>query len=98
MGISPFSTFSQICVARRVFLRSLKPPHSERFRSLRPCFTSPASHHEIGATSLYHGHIVSFEWQSLQERASIASMSGGTFTDAFSVFCASVGGFVFAGR
>src|SRR3954451_18622712 len=38
--------------------------HSEKFSVARPLSTSCCVIHETGATLLYHGHVVSFEWQS----------------------------------
>src|SRR6478609_3063486 len=54
--------------------------------------------HETGATPLYHGQVVSFEWQSRQARFSTAAASAGTVIAAPIVRARSVGGFVRAGR
>src|SRR5207245_9332280 len=51
--------------------------------------------HETGATWLYHGQSVSFEWQSLQERSKTFRTWGGTGSEAYIVFEGSTGGFVF---
>src|SRR5580765_5780447 len=54
--------------------------------------------HETGATPLYHGQVVSFEWQSRQARFSTAAASAGTVIAAPIARAGSVGGFVRAGR
>src|SRR6478609_503065 len=53
---------------------------------------------ETGATPLYHGQVVSFEWQSRQARFRTAAASAGTVIAAPIVRAGSVGGFVRAGR
>src|SRR5678815_4031499 len=53
---------------------------------------------ETGATPLYHGQVVSFEWQSRHARFSTAAASAGTAIAAPIVRAGSVGGFVRDGR
>src|SRR2546421_10693067 len=53
---------------------------------------------ETGATLLYHGQVVWFEWQSRKARSKIAATSGATCTCACMVRSGSTAGLVLAGR
>src|SRR2546423_5132764 len=65
---------------------------------LRPSFTWPMTNQDTGATLLYHGHTVLFEWQSRQERSMIAETCGVICVRAKIVCDSSTGGLVRAGR
>ena len=66
-GISPLFTTSAISSASASCGRF----HSEKFSVARPLSTSCCTIHETGATLLYQGQVVSFEWQS--KHASLVS-------------------------
>src|SRR3974390_3520842 len=61
-------------------------------KCFRPPCTSLAITHETGARWLYQGQTVSWEWQSRQERAKIAQISGGTGGAVYRVWAGSTGG------
>src|SRR3954451_1788036 len=73
----PDSTCSQ-AVSKSVWRSSSSTSaHSEKFRWLRPLWTSRAINHDPGAMRDQNGHAVSFVWQSKQDRRRIACTSGG---------------------
>lgn len=59
-------------------LRPACTDHSERFSTRRPRSTSREMSHETGASLLYQGHFVTFEWQSMHARRSSAWTAGVT--------------------
>ena len=65
-GISPLWIFSTISSSGGCGLS-----HSDRFRFVRPSFTSFITSHEAGATFVYHGHFVRLLWQSAHESVTI---------------------------
>src|SRR5713226_4091275 len=93
-GIPPEVICSTISPRRASFRESENVPHSDRFIIFRAPVTSLQTPQEIGATWLYQGHRVRFEWQSWQERSKMAATSGGTGVVAPNVFEGSTGGFV----
>jgi hypothetical protein len=72
--------------------------HSERFMWRRPELTWSITNQDTGATLLYQGQTVLFEWQSAHARAKIFAWRGGTVTAAARVRASSIGGLVRAGR
>src|SRR5690349_5288292 len=66
--------------------------------ALRPRCTSSATSQEAGATWLYQGQTVEFEWQSLHERFRIPATSGVTGATACMLCPGCSGGFVRGGR
>src|SRR5216684_7746386 len=93
-GIPPEVICSTISPRRVSFRESENVPHSDRFIIFRAPVTSLQTPQEIGATWLYQGHRVRFEWQSWQERSKMAATCGGTGVAAANVFEGSTGGFV----
>ena len=75
--MTPTSTSSPQSFRLCFFCLALYPFHCEKFMCLRPSRTSFATSHDMGATYEYHGHFVSFEWQSKQERRRIVMTSWG---------------------
>src|SRR5689334_22264229 len=93
--MSPDFNSSQIFVSLLSLFSTLYVPHSSRFMCRRAPLTSLATTHDTGATWLYHGHFVRFEWQSWHDRCKISDTSAGTPFPASSVFPPSTAGFVF---
>src|SRR5713226_3472317 len=93
-GIPPEVICSTISPRRVSFRESENVPHSDRFIIFRAPVTSLQTPQEIGATWLYQGHRVRFEWQSWQERSKMAATCGGTGVVAANVFEGSTGGLV----
>src|SRR5437899_2257381 len=93
-GIPPEVICSTISPRRVSFRESENVPHSDRFIIFRAPVTSLQTPQEIGATRLYQGHRVRFEWQSWQERSKMAATCGGTGVVAANVFEGSTGGLV----
>src|SRR5260370_37338909 len=93
-GIPPEVICSTISPRRMSFRESGNVPHSDRFICFRAPVTSLQTPQEIGATWLYQGHLVRFEWQSWQERSKMAATCGGKGVVAANVFEESTGGFV----
>jgi hypothetical protein len=85
---------AQICSSLRSLRSALYEPHSSRFNSRRPTWTSRDTHHDTGATRLYQGQIVAFEWQSAHERSSRARTSAGTAAFAWTDRAGLVSGLV----
>lgn len=96
------STCLQIASKRsRVYsagLLVLARSQSEKFTWRRPLSTWSITNQDIGATLLYQGQRVKFEWQSLHPRCKMLSTCGGMGATASSVCDGTTGGLVRAGR
>ncbi len=69
----------------------------EKFRRVRPSWTSLATSHEMGDTLLYQGQTVLFVWQSRQARSTTATTDPDGFATAANEAAGSAGGLVRTG-
>ena len=97
VGISWSVTSLQISGSTSCCFSGVSDFQSEKFIAPRPLLTSLTTSHDAGATLLYHGQTVRFEWQSLQARVNAEATAGYTLNAACIVRDGSTGGFVLAG-
>ena len=96
-GISPSVTSLQTSERCFFCVSVAYVVHSEKFSAFRPRFTSETTSQDAGATWLYQGHAVRFEWQSLQERLSMSETARLTVRFVCISRFEAIGGLVLAG-